>query len=409
MTLDNFPTTRPSFTANFARSQQMPPQFTFSRASTGTYVGENGLIQTTTNNTPRFQWKDGKCQGLLIEESRINRCENSIPNTANGWAVTNAGLTANAVTAPDGTTTAATLIEDTSPGIHRTIIDSHQGQNGATYSSSVYVKAAGRTTLNLQEANGGQNIDVQLVDLAAGTITPQSGPSVGFIEPVGNGWYRVGFTYTMITFNGSVGMMVYLTDTPGNTDYTGDGTSGIHIWGGQHEEGNYPTSYIPTTGITATRSADVCEITGDDFTSFFNYGDHTTVFNWDRSNNVNSTSYVYRFQVAGNPNANSEFNESAGEQNGLTKAWRSAYGQFTSDGTSIGNRKGGIAVSDGEGGVAINGVLVSLSPLGSATGLTNVMTIGQSTGGSESLNGCIRSISYYPTRVSDEALEALTQ
>ena len=33
MTLDNFPTTRPAFTANFARSQQMPPQVTFSRAS----------------------------------------------------------------------------------------------------------------------------------------------------------------------------------------------------------------------------------------------------------------------------------------------------------------------------------------------------------------------------------------
>ena len=80
MTLDNFPTTRPAFTANFARSQQMPPQFTFSRASQatspavpspGTATGPNGPF-LSDYHTPRFAWKDGKCQGLLIEESRTN-------------------------------------------------------------------------------------------------------------------------------------------------------------------------------------------------------------------------------------------------------------------------------------------------------------------------------------------------
>ena len=76
MTLDNFPTTRPSFTANFARSQQMPPQVTFSRASPGTVpspgtvTGPNG-ISLSDYNTPRFAWKDGKCQGLLIEKNQL--------------------------------------------------------------------------------------------------------------------------------------------------------------------------------------------------------------------------------------------------------------------------------------------------------------------------------------------------
>ena len=38
--------------------------------------------------------------------------------------------------------------------------------------------------------------------------------------------------------------------------YTGDGTSGVYIYGAQLEEGSYPTSYIPTAGATATRLAD---------------------------------------------------------------------------------------------------------------------------------------------------------
>ena len=46
--------------------------FTFDRASEGTRVRKDGLIEEVSNDVPRLDWSDGNCPSLLLEAERTN-------------------------------------------------------------------------------------------------------------------------------------------------------------------------------------------------------------------------------------------------------------------------------------------------------------------------------------------------
>ena len=71
---------------------------TFSRASSATFLGSNGLLQTAANNIPRIEYDaTGAVKGLLIEEARTNLLSYSGAVTSTGWNVS--ALNVSAVTA----------------------------------------------------------------------------------------------------------------------------------------------------------------------------------------------------------------------------------------------------------------------------------------------------------------------
>jgi len=70
----DFPNIRPSLDLRFALAKKLDPRITFTRGSTGTYFGSDGLMRTAAANEPRFDHDPvtGQSLGLLVEESRQN-------------------------------------------------------------------------------------------------------------------------------------------------------------------------------------------------------------------------------------------------------------------------------------------------------------------------------------------------
>ena len=226
------------------------------RATTATRVNSAGLVESIGNNVPRLDYSNGTCPSLLVEPQRTNLLTYSSSFDNADWNKTNCSITANNTTAPDGTTTADKLIlangqsgsSSDGTGI-RQFVDIASG----SYTYSIYAKAAEFTTIRFRE---NQVTGAFLtIDLTNGAIT--NGDVGQYINPtatlVSNGWYRITFQTPTLTALYKYSVRV---------SETGNGTSGIFIWGYQVELGSYATSYIPTTSASVTRNADVISKTG---------------------------------------------------------------------------------------------------------------------------------------------------
>jgi hypothetical protein len=187
----------------------------------------------------------GSCPALLAEPQRTNVLTYSEEFDNAAWQKGNGSVTPNTTTSPNGNTNADSFIEDTATSQH-TLTRSFSAVNGTSYTASYYVKANGRTQIQLEFSFGGKPV-YTLTGAGSATLG-------GIIENVGNDWYRISWTATA-SVTASLNSILKLYNA-GSTNYTGDGTSGIYIWGAQLEAGAYPTTYIPTTTASATRVAD---------------------------------------------------------------------------------------------------------------------------------------------------------
>ena len=223
-----------------------------------------GIVKAA-NNEPRFDHDPVTlaCKGLLIEEGRTNLYQQSEVFNDSFWTKTRSSISSNATTAPDGTLTADKLVEDTTASNTHTI-SSAVTPPATAHTLSVFAKKGERTWIVLRL--GGTNTFFNLDDgtIAAGSVNSPT------ITNFGNGWYRCAVTSS----SGTQGQFWLATNST-TTSYTGDGTSGLFIWGAQLEAGSFPTSYIPTTTGTLARGADVCSIAGGNFNNFYNQSEGT--------------------------------------------------------------------------------------------------------------------------------------
>jgi hypothetical protein len=370
-------------------------------------------LQTAASGEPRFDHDPitGESKGFLIEEQRTNLVTYSEQFDNAAWTKTGCSVTSNIVVAPDGTLTGDKLVEDTSTGSHRfhQQVTTSAGEVTATY----YVKAAERDYVQVRFQEGGSYVSRVEFNLATGQIElVQNGTST--ITFVGNGWYRISLTATSAG-SATFQTQLWMYDSTPTGGYTGDGYSGIYLWGAQLEQGSFPTSYIPTVASQVTRSLDAASMTGTNFSSWYRQ-DEGTVYTKASKDilppaGINAAT-VYMLSD-GNVASNSIFNQrnAAGSANQIqTFVFGSAQTALFKGTTSTADIAVANAYKEDNSAVSFDGETSITNSNNSVPRNVDQLTIGARVGtGSYQLNGHIKKLAYYPKRLSNATLQALTE
>jgi hypothetical protein len=355
------------------------PSPVFTRGSTGTFVGSNGLIQSAAVDIPRFDHDPVTfaCKGLLIEESRTNLITNSQNFAANAWLADGTTKTSGLSGGLDGSSTVGQFSQPAGFNVNYTRNTGFNFVSGTTYTVSAWVALnSGAATVKFSYFNGAWNSSSALP--LTSTLTR--------------------YTWT-VTASGtpSLGVGLEISSTLGYQ---------VRVWGFQIEAGSFPTSYIPTTTGSVVRSADVCSITGGNFTGIYNAIEGTFLSNSSQPFITPVNAEIY---AADNGSDTERFN--LRHQTSLAVSQVGGVTQSVidlSDPTANAVSKIAYAYANANYGAARNGTL-GLSSLNLAVPTVNRIFIGsKGHNSSEYLNGHIASIRYYRKRLPDAKLQDLT-
>lgn len=376
---------------------------TFTRASSGRYVDSDGLIKTATTNAPRFDHNPttGESLGLLVEEQRTNlllysACDSNWPTGGFGTATYNLELSAlglfsgvqiasagqnwhsiyrTGISLTASTVYAFTLFyrAGTSGRVRLTFRNNTTATetvvNGLVGNLSVSAAFAGSATITSQYlcSDG-------LTYVVAGTYTPNNTSA--------DHWYRIG------------------------PDSTTNGQTVIAL-GGQLEAGAFPTSYIPTTTATATRSADVASITGSNFSSWYRQ-DEGTVFASSLSYGATNSNRRIAFATDGTTSNRFGFLYNSSNAPQLVVASAGVITANPSVALTGANYAIAAAYKLDDYRISAAGSNVSADTSGALPVGISQLSIGSQIN-SEPINGTIRRLTYWPQRLPDSTLQQITQ
>ena len=120
---------------------------------------------------------------------------------------------------------------------------------GTPYGYSVYAKAAGRTQIRVTDNNV---VGATFTLTGTGATSNISGGVTASISPLADGWYRCFISVAAASVNGRLALNLV---SSGNTTYTGDGNSGVYIYGAQLSDSASLDPYVPTPGAAPSSTA----------------------------------------------------------------------------------------------------------------------------------------------------------
>jgi hypothetical protein len=421
-----------SLTLNFLTQQyQLPAQYsvwvadqgltaktfsdiiTFTRASTGTYVDSNCLVQTAAIDAPRFDYNPSTPStptllGFLVEEARTNLLPES--NAFNStWTATNAVINFNdPYPSPDAFSSSVLFIQPVAAGTAALSYSLTKAATATQYSQSIWINnefgvAVPAFSLSLDDGtttNRGVAV-FSISSVGAGVLVSAtsegnfSGTSATITHYISN-WHRITLTTTSNTAT-TVRFRCFYTATIASPI--------VYVWGAQLEVGAFPTSFIYTDGGAVTRAADVASI--NTLSPWYNPAEGTLIA---KINVVNLPTPTQPIAAS--------FNDTTASNRwttGLTTDGRGAMLRNTGgaglvqtntvNAASIGDNNVAVSISSGAS-VILNGGAVASSPTYAAPTVTQA-DLGQQLSASY-LNGHLQRITYYPRRMANYELQALT-
>ena len=420
-----------------------------------TEAGDYYKTTDTISGPPRYSHDPETLTptGLYLEPAATNIATDSanLTHLVTRHAIkdTNSGI------APDGTNTAVLLKPDSTFDRHL-IEKQFTTLTNSSKTMSVFVKADpngnGRYvqvgfgitvggiysyTLSIFDAKTGQITD---------NITPVNGGGglISKVEPYPNGWYRLTVTNAN-TGGGSgwskIGLAGYPTyaaayaansvDTQihGSLKFTGDAAEhSVLVWGHQVEAGIGSTSYIPTSGAEATRSADTFTSTATEVLDrangtkpAFYTPDGTSIYAEARYNagshdNISNFSRILQLQKVNDSvlgiykHGGSNHNQLQLFANNPTAAPLFAYRNYNSGSNDL---QIGVRYAEDDARIYLNDNDAITNRQGSLD--TDVHTekatdlyIGNDGGSNNPTNGTIKRITFWKTPLPDSKLDKLT-
>ena len=411
----------PSLDLNLAQNKSLLDSVTgqslvtFTRASSGTYTDSAGVLQTAATNVPRFDHnpQTGESLGLLVEEARTNLVQQSADISNVYWVKAETTVTANAIAAPDGTTTAGKLIESTANSQHTLASAAITWAGNTQYTVTFYAKAAERFNFDILFGTGGNWVNAERVatfNVSTGTIvSPPASPASASIQAVGNGWYRCRLTTTTVASPSASAVFIRMADSTPIASYQGIAGYGIYLWGAQLEAGSFPTSYIPTTTATVTRAADVASITGSNFSSWYRQ-DQSTVY--CQGLIPPGLSAFPTFHMASDGSVNNQWSQYA-HTSGLYANLRTGnvgQGDPGVTGSPVVGAAYRLATGFTENNVCTvwNGTVGTPDTSASMPTALNEFRIGANRTGGTVINTTISRLTYWPTRLANTTLQQIT-
>lgn len=392
--------------------------FTFSRTTTGTFVGADGYIQSSAINTPRFTYNPATLlpEGLLIEDQRTNLAINS--EAFNSWTLSNSTITTTNTTEtidPSGNNNAELWTRSSTANafVGQTI---SKAASALTYTMSVYAKKKVGNYLAIRMQGTYPARCDMVVNLSTGTISTAATATTftnpaGKIQDAGNGWYRISITGTTDT-TASVTMYLSFNSGGGTLDTvdTASNSAG-YLWGAQIEESPFATSYIPTTTASVTRGRDAITNLSSNTYPYSSFSSATNFSTYvDYKSAAESSASLGRFIKIATPSAEaiSLVHNLKTVQFFTTTSSTTTYSPTknrSSDYVAYTRTKYAMSIRNGDAAITVDG-------LTAATG-TNTMPnsldafyLGFNT--SFSLNGTMREFRYYNIDVSDSELQRIT-